>query len=46
MTFIWFLIFLAACIIGSPESLALDPINGWTGTLLFAASLDLGVGLN
>ena len=42
MTFLWFLIWFFANIIGSDEGLVLDPVNGWVGTLILAVALDLG----
>lgn len=41
MTIIWFLIWLVANTIGDGASLTFDPVNGWAGTLLLAAALDL-----
>jgi hypothetical protein len=41
MTILWFLIWLVASLVGSSEPLALDPVNGWTATLIAAAALDL-----
>lgn len=42
MTLIWFVIWLIANNVGGSEPLALDPVNGWTGTLILAIALDLG----
>ena len=42
MTFVWFVVWLVANLIGDPEPLVLDPVNGWAGTLLGAVALDLG----
>jgi len=42
MTFLWFVIWFIANNAGANEGLALDPVNGWTGTLLLAIALDLG----
>lgn len=42
MTFIWFVIWLVANNVGANEPLLLDPVNGWTGTLILAIALDLG----
>jgi hypothetical protein len=42
MTLIWFVVWLIADHIGSPEPLRLDPVNVWTATLLLAVALDLG----
>ncbi|MCD6015592.1 MAG: hypothetical protein K0R88_1676 [Solirubrobacterales bacterium] len=41
MTIAWFVIWLVATIIGGSEALELDPVNGWTATLILAAALDL-----
>ena len=41
MTFIWFVIWLIANNVGGNEPLLLDPVNGWTGTLILALALDL-----
>jgi hypothetical protein len=42
MTLIWFVVWLIADHIGSPEPLRFDPVNVWTATLLLAIALDLG----
>jgi hypothetical protein len=42
VTFIWFAIWLIANNVGGNEPLLLDPVNGWTGTLILAVALDLG----
>ncbi len=42
MTFIWFVIWLIANEIGGHEPLLLNPVNGWTATLILAVALDLG----
>ena len=42
MTFLWFVIWLIANNVGGHEPLALDPVNGWTATLILAAALDFG----
>jgi len=42
MTLIWFVVWLIADHIGSPEPLRLDPVNVWTATLVLAIALDLG----
>lgn len=42
MTIIWFVVWLIANNIGSPEPLRFDPVNFWTGALLAAVALDLG----
>ena len=44
MTLIWFVIWLIADHVGSPEPLRLDPVNVWTATLLAAVALDLARG--
>lgn len=41
MTLIWFIVWFIANNIGAHEGLAVDPVNGWTGTLLLAVALDL-----
>jgi hypothetical protein len=41
MTLVWLLIWLIANFVGGSEPLALDPVNGWTATLILAAALDL-----
>jgi hypothetical protein len=35
------LIWFAANLIGGHEPLALDPVNGWTATLILAVAVDL-----
>jgi hypothetical protein len=42
MTLIWFVIWLIANNVGGNEPLVLDPVNGWTATLILAVALDLG----
>ncbi len=42
MTLIWFAVWLVSDLVGDPEALTFDPVNGWAGTLLFALALDLG----
>jgi hypothetical protein len=42
VTVIWFVIWLIANFIGGDEPLRLDPVNGWTATLILAVALDLG----
>jgi hypothetical protein len=42
MTFIWFVIWFIANNVGAHEGLALNPVNGWAGTLILAVALDLG----
>ena len=41
MTLIWFVIWFIADHVGAREPLLLDPVNGWTATLLLAIGLDL-----
>jgi hypothetical protein len=41
MTLVWFVIWLIANLIDGSEPLELDPVNGWTATLVLAAALDL-----
>ncbi len=41
MTFLWFIVWFFANLIGDNESLVFAPVNGWAGTLLFAVALDL-----
>lgn len=41
MTLCWLAIWFVANIIGGNEPLLLDPVNGWTGTLILAVALDL-----
>jgi hypothetical protein len=40
MTLIWFIVWLVANTIGGHEPLLLDPLNGWTATLILAIGLD------
>ena len=42
MTLIWFVVWLISNIIGDHESLSVDPVNWWAGTLILAVALDLG----
>ena len=42
MTLLWFIVWLIANFIGDEEPLRLDPVNFWTGALIFAVALDLG----
>jgi hypothetical protein len=42
MTFVWFVVWFVANLIGGDEPLKLDPVNAWTATLILAAALDLG----
>ncbi len=41
MTLIWFVVWLISNLIGDTESLTLDPVNWWAGTLLLTVALDL-----
>ncbi len=41
MTLIWFVVWLVANNIGSHAPLLLNPVNGWTATLILAVALDL-----
>lgn len=41
MTIVWLVVWLVANLIGGNEPLALDPVNGWTATLILAVALDL-----
>jgi hypothetical protein len=41
VTLLWFVIWLIANNVGGGEPLSLDPVNGWVGTLILAAALDL-----
>lgn len=42
MTIVWLLIWFISDLVGDHESLTFDPVNGWAGTLILAAALDLG----
>jgi hypothetical protein len=42
MTLIWFVIWFVADRIGDRASLAVDPVNTWTWTLMLAVAVDLG----
>lgn len=42
MTFIWFVIWFIANLVGTREPLLFDPVNAWAGTLILAIALDLG----
>ena len=42
MTFIWFVIWLIANVLGDEAPIRFDPVNAWAGTLLLAVALDLG----
>jgi hypothetical protein len=41
MTFVWFITWYLANLIGDTEPLTFDPVNGWAGTLLLVIALDL-----
>jgi hypothetical protein len=41
VTFAWFVVWLAANLIGGDEPLRLDPVNAWTATLILAVAFDL-----
>ncbi|MEZ5073916.1 MAG: hypothetical protein R2691_03665 [Solirubrobacterales bacterium] len=41
MTLAWLVIWFIANLVGGSEPLTLDPVNGWTGTLILAIALDL-----
>lgn len=41
MTIIWFVVWLIADRIGDRESLLLDPVNIWAGSLILVVALDL-----
>jgi hypothetical protein len=41
MTIAWFVIWFIANLIGGDEPLELDPVNGWTATLIIALALDI-----
>ncbi|WP_406830274.1 hypothetical protein ABEG17_14925 [Pedococcus sp. KACC 23699] len=41
MTFLWFIVWFIANIVGSNEPLRFDPVNAWAGTLILAVALDL-----
>jgi hypothetical protein len=41
MTIAWFIVFVIATLIGDGETLRLDPVNGWTVTLILAVAIDL-----
>jgi hypothetical protein len=42
MTLVWLIIWFVANLVGAHEPLLLDPVNGWTGTLILAIALDFG----
>ena len=41
MTLIWFIVWLISNVVGDNESLTLDPVNWWAGTLILVVALDL-----
>lgn len=41
MAVLWFIVWLIANNIGAAEPLKLDPVNGWTATLILAIALDI-----
>lgn len=41
MTIIWIGIWFVANLVGGSEPLELDPVNGWTATLILALALDV-----
>jgi hypothetical protein len=41
MAIAWFVIWFIANLIGGDEPLKLDPVNGWTATLILALALDI-----
>ena len=41
MTILWLIIWFIANLSGGSEPLALDPVNGWTATLILAFALDV-----
>lgn len=41
MTVIWFVIWLAADLIGDSAPLRFDPVNVWSATLILAVALDV-----
>jgi hypothetical protein len=41
MAIAWFVIWFIANLIGGDEALKLDPVNGWTATLILALALDI-----
>ena len=42
MTFVWLIVWLIWDLVGDEEPLLLDPVNFWTGALIFAVAVDLG----
>jgi hypothetical protein len=41
MTLLWFFVWLVFDLIGDSEPLTLDPVNFWTGALVFSVAVDL-----
>ena len=41
MTFLWFIVWFFANLIGDTAPLDFDPVNWWAGLLLFAIAVDL-----
>lgn len=41
MTVLWIVIWFVANNVGGHEPLLLNPVNGWTATLILAIALDL-----
>jgi len=41
MTFLWFIVWFIANLVGDHEPLRFDPVNVWAGTLILAIALDL-----
>jgi hypothetical protein len=41
VTFAWLIVWFICNLIGGNEPLGLDPVNGWTGTLILAVAVDL-----
>lgn len=38
----WFIVWLAATLVGDDEALTFDPVNFWAGALLLCVALDIG----
>ena len=41
MTLLWFFVWLIFDLVGDSEPLELDPVNFWTGALIFSVAVDL-----
>ena len=41
MTLIWVVVWLISNVVGDNETLTVDPVNWWAGTLIFVIALDL-----